>query len=57
MRYLRLIFLLPFYTVAMLFAFVAGMIGGRDWRVTIQLAEHQEGQKMSEADIKIVFKE
>ena len=57
MKYLKIILLLLFYVPAWLFAFIAGMIGGRDWRVTLSLRQHLDGESMNETSIKIVHKD
>jgi hypothetical protein len=54
---MRLILLLPFYLIAMAFAIVAGVIGGRKWRVRIELKQHEEGQSIAEINAKVILKQ
>jgi hypothetical protein len=52
MKILRLILLLPFLLLASLFALIAGLIGGKDWHVSMGFGPNQ-GEELVDAHITV----
>jgi hypothetical protein len=53
---IRFFLVLVFYIPAFVLSLVAGLVGGRRWRVTLSLRQHEEGEVLCSTNIEIVHK-